>query len=81
MTLPEAALTEEEDPLADAGFLTGLRNGWEALTDVAVIGATALGALLPFLGVLGLVLVPLVAWLRLGRRRRSPVAAPPSASS
>jgi Domain of unknown function (DUF4349) len=75
---PEKA--DEEDPLEDAGFLTGLRNGWEALTDVALVAATAVGALLPFLGVLALFLVPLVVWVRTGRRRRQPVTAPPPAS-
>ena len=69
---PEKA--DDDDPLADAGFLTGLRNGWEALSDATVVGATVAGALLPFVGVLTLVLVPLVLWLRTGRRRRTPVA-------
>jgi hypothetical protein len=34
------------------------------------------GALLPFALVLGLVLVPLVVWLRTSRRRRTPMAPP-----
>ena len=75
---PEKA--EEDDPLEDAGFLTGLENGWHALVDVAIVGATVLGATLPFLAVLALVLVPLVLWTRAGRRRRQPVSAPPPAS-
>ena len=74
MALPPEKAEEDEDPLEDAGFLTGLRNGWDALTDVAVVGATAAGALLPFAVVLGLLLVPLVVWLRSGRRRRQPTA-------
>lgn len=82
MVLPPEKAEEDEDPLEDAGFLTGLRNGWDALTDVAVVAATAAGALLPFAVALGLVLVPLVVWLRSGRRRRAvmtPPAAPPAA--
>ena len=75
--LPPEKLDDDQDPLKDAGFLTGLRNGWEALTDVAVVAATAAGALLPFLGVLTLLLVPLMVWVRTGRRRRQPVPASP----
>lgn len=75
---PEKA--EEDDPLEDAGFFTGLQNGWHALVDVAIVGATVLGAVLPFLGVLALVIVPLVLWTRASRRRRQPVSAPPPAS-
>ena len=76
MALPPEKAAEDDDPLEDAGFLTGLRNGREALTDVAIVGATALGAMLPFLAVLALVGVPLLVWVRLGRRRRT-VAGPP----
>ena len=76
---PEVAATADDDPLEDAGFLTGLRNGWAALTDVVVVGATVLGALLPFAVVLALVLGPLVLALRATRRRRTPVSTPPPA--
>ena len=80
MALPdEAAAAVEEDPLEDAGFLTGLKNGWAALTDVVVVGATVLGALLPFAAVLALVVVPLVIGMRAARRRRLPTSAPPPA--
>ena len=60
----------EDDPLADAGFLTGLRNGWNAFLDLAVIAATVAGALLPFALALAVVVVPLVLLLRAHRRRR-----------
>jgi hypothetical protein len=74
----------KEDPLSDAGFLTGLRNGWQALVDVAVVASTVAGALLPFLLVGAAVLVPLLVWLRSRRRRRTgrpigPMAGPPLA--
>lgn len=80
MALPPEKAKDKDDPLEDAGFLTGLRNGWDALTDVAVVAATVAGAALPFLGVLLVITVPLVLWLRTGRRRRGPVAAPPPAA-
>jgi hypothetical protein len=79
MALPPEKATQD-DPLADAGFLTGLRNGWNALVDVAVVAATVLGAALPFLVVLAVILVPLVLWLR-SRHGRPPTdtTPPPSA--
>jgi hypothetical protein len=64
MSLPDEKAAAQRDALDDAGFLTGLRNGWNALVDVTIVGATVLGALLPFLVALGVVLVPLTWWLR-----------------
>jgi hypothetical protein len=70
------------DPLAHAGFLTGLRNGWNAMLGVAVVAATVVGALLPFALVLALLLVPLILVLRArsasgwSARARSRSAAP-----
>jgi hypothetical protein len=63
---PSAPPPPDDDPLDGAGFLTGLENGWNALKDVLVVTATAVGAALPFL-VLGAVL-GLPAWLVLRRR-------------
>ena len=60
----------------EAGFLTGLEGGWDALRNGAVILATILGAMLPFTVVLLLLGVP--AWL-VGRsllRRRRPEPLP-----
>ena len=78
MALPPEKATED-DPLADAGFLTGLRNGWNALVDVAIVTATVLGAVLPFLIVLAVILVGRwssgcgrAAAARPRRRRRAP---------
>lgn len=69
----------EPDELEDAGFLTGLGNGWNALLDVLTVAATVLGALLPFALVLALVGVPLSLWLRATRRtRRAPGAPDPA---
>ncbi|GAB3199740.1 hypothetical protein GCM10027062_17230 [Nocardioides hungaricus] len=55
----------------DAGFVTGLKAGWDALATSAVGLATALGALLPWLVVLGIVGIPaLLIWR--SRRRVTP---------
>jgi hypothetical protein len=69
------------DALEGAGFLAGLKAGWNALVDVFVVSLTVLGAVLPFLGVALLVGVP--AWLgirTLVRRRKvtPPAEAPAS---
>ena len=61
-------------PPQDArGFVTGLENGWDALTGATVVLLTVVGAALPFALVLGLLGVPV--WLVL-RRRRSLAPAP-----
>lgn len=73
-TPAKAAPKDDSD---DAGFVTGLKAGWDALTTFAVGLATALGALLPWLVVLGIVGIPaLLAWRRRSRRTgRTPSAA------
>jgi len=58
--------------LDDAGFLAGLRAGWDSLVATVVVMLTVTGAVLPFGGVLLLLGVP--AWLLLRRsfaRRRT----------
>jgi hypothetical protein len=66
------------DALKDAGFLSGLEAGWNALGDFVVVVLTVLGALLPFL-VAG-VLVGIPAWfgLRAMLRRRHLTTPPPA---
>lgn len=61
----------------DLGFLTGLRNGWDAFLGIALVTLTVLGALLPFVLVLAVVGAPAYLLLR-GRRRTA--TAPPSAT-
>jgi hypothetical protein len=57
------------------GFVGGLQHGWHAFLGAVDGLLTVLGALLPFLVVVG---IPLVVWLRLRRRRRAgtPTAMP-----
>ena len=70
---PEAVIAEKDD--GPPGFLAGLKGGWDALVASLAVLLTVLGALLPWLLVLG---IP--AWLaiylirRFGRRPR-PAAA------
>lgn len=71
----DAGHAERDDPLAHAGFLTGLRNGWGALVNVLIVGVTVLGAVVPFAVALALLGVPLGWWLRSSRRRRTGEAA------
>ncbi len=63
------AKPKKDDPLAGAGFFTGLGGGWNALSDVALVAATVVGAVIPF-AVLG-ALAGVPAWLALRRRRRT----------
>ncbi|MGZ4596020.1 MAG: DUF4349 domain-containing protein [Actinomycetes bacterium] len=58
----------------DLGFLSGLRDGWNAVAAVLLVTVTAVGAALPFVILLALVGIP--AWF-LVRRRNAPAAAAP----
>jgi len=70
------------DALEDAGFLTGLKSGWNALKDAVVVGLTIVGAMLPFALALALVGVPLWLLVRADRRRNrlAPSTAQPPTS-
>ena len=63
-TEPGAIVEEQPD---EAGFLVGLKGGWDAFTGSATVLLTIVGALLPFLVVLALVGLPV--WWFLRRRR------------
>ncbi len=70
---------KEKPDTDDAGFLSGLDGGWDAMTSFGTGVATVAGALLPFAILFGLLGVP--AWvvarrLGLGRRRTPSPAAP-----
>jgi hypothetical protein len=64
------------DPRSEAavwtppGFVSGLESGWNALRTVTAGLVTLLGFLLPFLGVLAVLAVPIVVFIFLLRRRK-----------
>ncbi|TCC18233.1 DUF4349 domain-containing protein [Kribbella speibonae] len=58
----------------DKGFVAGLKGGWNAFTAAFSAIATAVGALLPFLVLLAIILVPL--WRFRGKLRRQPTPVP-----
>jgi hypothetical protein len=65
----------KQDEVTSSGFLGGLERGWHALGTSAAAVATAVGAVLPFAVVLGVLGIPV--WL-LGRRRRNPARPAPA---
>ena len=67
-TLAVSLSTPGSEPVATAGFLAGLRSGWDAFTGSASALFTAVGALLPFGVLFALLGVPLRTWWR--RRRQ-----------
>lgn len=71
LTVTIAAPTEKP---SEAGFLSGLEDGWDAFVSALRVGATALGAVLPFAAVLAVIGVPI--WLTVRRRRRPAFAGP-----
>ncbi len=60
------AVPDEAEADDDRGFWSGLKSGWEALGDSTAVALTAVGAVLPFAALLGLLALP--AWA-LWRRR------------
>lgn len=69
---------EQEDDEPDTGFLAGVKGGWAALVASAGVLLTVLGALLPWLVVLGVPVVGIIWLARRGqRRRRAGVTVPP----
>jgi hypothetical protein len=57
---------EAVGPVHHAGFVTGLRHGWRALTDTVLVGLTVVGAALPFAVAIAVVGLPL--WWVVRRR-------------
>ncbi|MCI4064224.1 DUF4349 domain-containing protein [Micromonospora sp. R77] len=62
----------EEDEKSETGFLAGLRGGWSAFLASLTVALTVLGALLPWLVLLGLPVAALVVVLRRRGTRRRP---------
>jgi hypothetical protein len=69
-----AAVHTTKKNTENAGFVSGLSDGWHALTTVAAGLALLLGRMLPFLVVLALLAVP--AWLTWRRLRRREAVVP-----
>lgn len=67
--------TDDYEPVAAGGFLSGLRSGWKAFVTSAAVLATVVGAVLPFAVAIGLVLVPVLWWVRRRRLGAAPLAA------
>lgn len=63
-------------PVHHAGFVTGLRHGWAALTGTVLVALTVVGAVLPFAVALALVGLPLWWWGRHLLRARPAAATP-----
>jgi hypothetical protein len=56
--------TPVNEPVAQAGFVAGLRSGWDAFTSSARGLFTAFGAVVPFAVFFVLLAAPIVWWLR-----------------
>ena len=85
MSTVTVSLTPESDPgeVVDApGFVQGLQSGWAAFVSLVLVAFTALGFLLPFIGITLLIAIPIVVLaVRQSRRHRrnqsaGPVGAP-----
>ncbi|RCG30525.1 DUF4349 domain-containing protein [Sphaerisporangium album] len=66
---PAAVVQEPDDD--PPGFLSGLKDGWNALVTTVKVALTVLGALLPWLVVLAVVWAAVAALRRRARRRRA----------
>jgi hypothetical protein len=76
ISVPAASPAPAPGSLDDAGFVTGLKHGWDALSGTVVVALTALGAVLPFAVVVALLGPPLWWLVRRVRRVRPAVDAP-----
>ncbi|WP_404383082.1 DUF4349 domain-containing protein [Knoellia locipacati] len=56
--------TDDYEPVAAGGFMSGLKSGWKAFAASVAVLTTVVGAVLPFAVAFGLVLAPLFWWLR-----------------
>lgn len=68
--------TDDFEPVAAAGFLSGLKSGWKAFTSSLAVLVTVVGAVLPFAVTIGIVLAPVIWWMRRRRTDQPPFAAP-----
>jgi hypothetical protein len=63
-TLSVSLSTPVNAPVAQAGFVAGLRSGWDAFAGSARGLFTAIGAVLPFALFFALIAAPIAWWLR-----------------
>jgi len=63
-TLSISLSTPVNEPVTQAGFVAGLRSGWDAFTTSARGLFTAIGAVVPFALFFAVVAAPIVWWLR-----------------
>jgi hypothetical protein len=70
VALATVTVTLIEPSTSTGGFGDGLRAGWDAFVRSAQTLATGLGAILPFLAVLAVILLPIAV---LVRRRRDEI--------
>ncbi len=78
MSTVTVSLSTDPSAGADAsGFVEGLRTGWQAFLRSLSFCLTALGAVLPFLGVLAILALPIAIWWR--RRAREATQSAPAA--
>lgn len=68
--------TDDFEPVAAGGFISGLKSGWKAFTASLAVLVTVVGAVLPFAVAIGLVLAPVIWWMRRRRSARPAFAAP-----
>ena len=74
---PDSAVGPADDDTDEAtGFLAGLDAGWDALPRHSCWRSTAVGAVLPFAALGGLLVLPVLLWRRRSERRQP---APPAA--
>lgn len=86
ITLVGPSAPPVQPQVEETGFLAGLKAGWDGLTKFAEALSTIVGALLPWLVVMGvLFLIALPFWRRMRRRQAATVAtageAPPLAET
>lgn len=68
--IPPETVVEE-----GTGFAAGLEAGWDAFIRALELGVTALGAALPFILAIAVVLVPVVIWVLVSHRRQRSASA------
>ena len=77
VSAPDSLVGPKDDDDEATGFTAGLDAGWDALTTAFVLSSTAVGAVIPFAVIGGLLVLPVLVWRRRSERTVSPT--PPAA--